>query len=308
MIVLVTGGSGLIGKAIESIKASYNYDFIFLSSSDCDLTNLSKTKEQFNKIKPDYVIHLAANVGGLFKNMNQKVDMFEKNLLINYNVIKCCHDFKIKKLISCLSTCIFPNDTTYPINESMLHNGAPHNSNDAYSYAKRMIEVHSKAYREQYNDNFVCVIPTNIYGEYDNFSLEDGHVVPALIHKCYLAKQNNEPFVVFGSGKPLRQFIYSIDLAKLILWVLENYSGESIILSPNENEEVSIKNVAELIAKEFDYDNIKFDTSKSDGQFKKTADNTKLIDLYGEFKFTTIEDGIKKSVNWFMNNYKIARK
>ena len=308
MIVLVTGGSGLIGKAIESIKASYNYDFIFLSSSDCDLTNLSKTKEQFNKIKPDYVIHLAANVGGLFKNMNQKVDMFEKNLLINYNVIKCCHDFKIKKLISCLSTCIFPNDTTYPINESMLHNGEPHNSNDAYSYAKRMIEVHSKAYREQYNENFVCVIPTNVYGEYDNFSLEDGHVVPALIHKCYLAKQNNEPFVVYGSGKPLRQFIYSTDLAKLILWVLENYSGEPIILSPNERDEVPIKNVAELIAKEFNYDNIKFDTSKSDGQFKKTADNTKLIDLYGEFKFTTIEEGIKKSVNWFINNYKIARK
>lgn len=308
MIVLVTGGSGLIGKAIESIKASYNYDFIFLSSSDCDLTNLSKTKEQFNKIKPDYVIHLAANVGGLFKNMNQKVDMFEKNLLINYNVIKCCHDFKIKKLISCLSTCIFPNDTTYPINESMLHNGEPHNSNDAYSYAKRMIEVHSKAYREQYNENFVCVIPTNVYGEYDNFSLEDGHVVPALIHKCYLAKQNNEPFVVYGSGKPLRQFIYSTDLAKLILWVLENYSGEPIILSPNESDEVPIKNVAELIAKEFNYDNIKFDTSKSDGQFKKTADNTKLIDLYGEFKFTTIEEGIKKSVNWFINNYKIARK
>lgn len=308
MIVLVTGGSGLIGKAIESIKASYNYDFIFLSSSDCDLTDFNKTKELFNEIKPDYVIHLAANVGGLFKNMNQKVDMFEKNLLINYNVIKCCHDLKIKKLISCLSTCIFPNDTTYPINENMLHNGAPHNSNYSYSYAKRMIEVHSKAYREQYNDNFVCVIPTNVYGEYDNFSLEDGHVIPALIHKCYLAKQNNEPFVVYGSGKPLRQFIYSTDLAKLILWVLENYSGEPIILSPNENEEVSIKNVAELIAKEFDYDNIKFDTSKSDGQFKKTADNTKLIDLYEEFKFTTIEEGIKKSVNWFMNNYKIARK
>lgn len=308
MIVLVTGGSGLIGKAIKSIKASYNYDFIFLSSSDCDLTDFNKTKELFNEIKPDYVIHLAANVGGLFKNMNQKVDMFEKNLLINYNVIKCCHDFKIKKLISCLSTCIFPNDTTYPINESMLHNGAPHNSNDAYSYAKRMIEVHSKAYREQYNDNFVCVIPTNVYGEYDNFSLEDGHVVPALIHKCYLAKQNNEPFVVYGSGKPLRQFIYSTDLAKLILWVLENYSGEPIILSTNESDEVSIKNVAELIAKEFNYDNIKFDTSKSDGQFKKTADNTKLIYLYGEFKFTTIEEGIKKSVNWFMNNYKIARK
>ena len=308
MIVLVTGGSGLIGKAIESIKSNYDYNFIFLSSSDCDLTDFNKTKELFNKIKPDYVIHLAANVGGLFKNMNQKVDMFEKNLLINYNVIKCCHDLKIKKLISCLSTCIFPNDTTYPINESMLHNGEPHNSNDAYSYAKRMIEVHSKAYREQYNDNFVCVIPTNVYGEYDNFSLEDGHVVPALIHKCYLAKQNNESFVVYGSGKPLRQFIYSTDLAKLILWVLENYSGEPIILSPNENEEVSIKNVAELIAKEFDYDNIKFDTSKSDGQFKKTADNTKLIDLYEEFKFTTIEEGIKKSVNWFMNNYKIARK
>ena len=308
MIVLVTGGTGLIGNAIQSIQNKYEYDFIYLSSSDCDLTDLKETIKLFNKIKPDYVIHLAANVGGLFKNMNHKVDMFEKNLLINYNVIKCCHDFKIKKLISCLSTCIFPNDTKYPINEYMLHNGAPHNSNDAYSYAKRMIEVHSKTYREQYNDNFVSIIPTNIYGEYDNFSLEDGHVIPALIHKCYLAKQNDKPFVVYGSGKPLRQFIYSIDLAKLILWVLENYSGEPIILSPNENDEISIKDVAKLIANEFNYNNIEFDISKSDGQYKKTADNTKLLNLYGYFKFTPIEEGIKNSVNWFINNYEIARK
>ena len=168
MKILVTGGSGLVGKAIEEISTNYNYDFIFISSKDCDLTNYEQTLLIFEKYKPQYVIHLAAYVGGLFKNMRHKVDMYEKNININNNVLKCCHDFKVKKLISCLSTCIFPDNTTYPINEGMLHNGPPHHSNDAYAYAKRMLEIHSKSYQEQYNDNFICIIPTNIYGPNDN--------------------------------------------------------------------------------------------------------------------------------------------
>ena len=111
--------------------------------------------------------------------------MLETNMAINMNVLKCCHKYRVKKVVSCLSTCIFPDKTSYPINEKMLHNGPPHHSNDAYAYAKRMLEVQSKAYREQYGCNFVCVIPTNIYGPRDNFSLEDGHVIPALIHRCF---------------------------------------------------------------------------------------------------------------------------
>ena len=236
--------------------------------------------------------------------------MYEQNTLINCNVLKCCHEIGVKKLVSCLSTCIFPDKTSYPINESMLHNGPPHNSNDAYAYAKRMLEVQSKAYQEQYNDNFVCVIPTNIYGENDNYSLEDGHVIPALIHKCYLAKQNKEKFVVRGTGKPLRQFIYSLDLAKLILWVLESYhEKESIILSVGEDAEMSIGDVARLVAKEFDYEHMmEFDDSYSDGQFKKTADNSRLMSLYNDFKFTDMEEGMRNSVKWFIDNYDICRK
>jgi len=309
MKILITGGTGLVGKAIENISNKYNYEFVFLSSKDCDLTDYLQTKKLFEKEKPDYVIHLAAYVGGLFKNMNYMVDMFEKNVLINTNVLKCAHESNVKKLISCLSTCIFPDKTTYPINENMLHLGPPHNSNYGYAYAKRMLEIHSRAYREQYNDNFICVIPTNIYGEHDNYSLTDGHVIPALTHQCYLAKKEKRPFIVKGSGKPLRQFIYSKDLAELIMWTLEEYKeNENIILSVGEEDEVSIEQVALSIARSFDYENLIFDTSYSDGQYKKTADNTKLMQLIGTYKFTSINDGIKKSVNWFTNNYKNCRK
>ena len=310
MKVLVTGGSGMVGYGIQQIQNNFNHKFIFMSSKDCDLSNYEITLNYFEKINPDYVIHLAAYVGGLFKNMNYKVDMLEKNLIMNYNVLKVCHNLKIKKVVSCLSTCIFPDDTTYPINENMLHNGPPHNSNDAYAYSKRLLEIHSKAYQEQYGDNFICVIPTNIYGENDNYSIEGGHVIPGLIHKCYLAKQNNEKFMVWGSGKPLRQFIYSQDLGRLIIWVLEKYEEkDSIILSVGEKEEVTIEYVARQIAKAYDYEHmIDFDITKSDGQFKKTADNSKLMNLYGEYKFMNIEEGIKRSVDWFVENYDKCRK
>ena len=309
-IILVTGGSGLVGSALKTICHKYtNYEFVFISSKDCDLIDWNKTIDYFHKIKPNYVIHLAACVGGLFKNMKYKVDMLEKNILINSNVLKACHQLQVKKLISCLSTCIFPDKTTYPINESMLHDGSPHFSNDAYAYAKRLLEIHSKAYQKQYNDNFICVIPTNIYGPNDNYNLDDGHVIPALIHKCFLSKQNNEPFVICGSGTPLRQFIYSKDLAKLFMWVLEEYNDkDNIILSVCEKDEVSIKDIGLLIAKKFNYENIIFDTSKSDGQYKKTADNAKLMNLIGNYDFTNINEGISKSIEWFILNYDNCRK
>jgi GDP-L-fucose synthase len=310
MKVLITGGSGLVGNAIMNICNEYNtHRYIFMSSKDCNLLNYQETLNYFNKIKPDYVIHLAAKVGGLFKNMNYKVDMFTHNITINNNVLQVCHELHVKKVVSCLSTCIFPNDTTYPINETMLHCGAPHHSNDAYAYAKRMLEVLSKAYRDQYNDNFICIIPTNIYGPYDNFNLEDSHVIPGLIYKCYLAKQNNLPFVVAGTGIPLRQFIYSEDLARLILWSLFDYNEmETIILSPNENSEVSISMVADIIANAFNYNNIEFDKSKSDGQYKKTADNSKLMKYLPDFQFTTIESGLIRTIKWFNENIDYIRK
>ncbi len=310
MKILVTGGTGLVGYGIQQICNQYDYEFIFMSSKNCDLVNYEVTKAFFEKHKPDYVIHLAACVGGLFKNMNQKVEMYEKNTLINCNVLKCCHELNVKKVISCLSTCIFPDKTSYPIDETMLHNGPPHCSNDAYAYSKRMLEVHSKAYQQQYGDKFICVIPTNIYGENDNYNLNDAHVIPALIHKCWLAQQKNEKFVVCGTGKPLRQFIYSKDLAILMMWTLEHYDSlDTLILSVGEKEEISIGNVAKLIAKEFCYDHMmEFNTGFSDGQYKKTANNSKLIKHYGDYIFTPIETGIKKSVKWFQENYEKCRK
>jgi GDP-L-fucose synthase len=308
--ILITGGTGLVGNALKTISSNYDYKFIFLSSAECDLTSYSNTLYTFSSYNPDYVIHLAACVGGLFKNMACKVDMYEKNILINTNVLKVCHEIKVKKLISCLSTCIFPDKTTYPINETMLHDGPPHTSNDAYAYAKRMLEVQSRAYQEQYNDKFICIIPTNIYGPHDNFNLQDSHVIPALIHKCYLAKKENKQFLIAGSGTPLRQFMYSEDLATLILWTLENYNDkESIILSVPESDEKSINYIATCIARKFNYENnMEFDTDKPDGQFKKTADNSKLMSFIKSFQFTPIEEGITKTIDWFVNNYNHCRK
>ena len=316
--ILVTGGSGLVGSAFKSIsiddnlKYNLKYDFIFLSSSDCDLTDYNKTINYFTTVKPNFIIHLAANVGGLFKNMAQPVDMLEKNVLINLNVLKAAHAISVEKLIACLSTCIFPDKLFFnkPLIETDLHLGSPHDSNSAYAYAKRLLETQCVAYQKQYGDNFICIIPTNIYGPKDNFNLEDAHVIPALIHKCYLAKEKNEYFTISGSGKPLRQFIYSRDLALGIMLVLEDYKEmSSIIIAPDETSEVSISYVAQLIAKEFDYEHmLKFDTSKSDGQYKKTVSNNKFKKTIDCFNFTEIEEGLKKTIKWFLLSYPNIRK
>ena len=306
--ILVTGGTGLVGNAIKYISNNYEnkYNFIFISSKQYDLTIMETTKDMFDKYKPNYVIHLAACVGGLFKNMNNKVEMLEKNLMINYNVVKCCHDYNVEKLIACLSTCIFPDTIkSYPIDELMLHEGPPHFSNDAYAYAKRMLEIHCRSYRENYGDNFSCIIPTNIYGPHDNFDLENGHVLPALVHKCFLAKHNNENFVIRGSGKPLRQFIFSRDLANIIMIVFEKNITENIIISVPEEKEISIGEVGQLIAENFDYkERIVFDTNYSDGQYKKTVGIERLKQVLDEdFRFTDINDGIKITVDWFLSNF-----
>jgi GDP-L-fucose synthase len=304
--VLITGGSGLVGYGIKSHVYKYpDYEFKFLSSHNCNLLDYQQSLEFFYKYKPDYVIHLAANVGGLYKNMNNKVEMFEDNLQMNLNVLKICYKLGVKKVVSCLSTCIFPDQVVYPINESQLHLGPPHWSNDGYAYAKRMLAIQSQLYREQYGCNFICVIPTNIYGINDNFNLIDAHVIPALIHKCYLAKKNNKDFIINGSGKPLRQFIYNKDLGELILWTLFNYNQkDEIILSPSE--EISIKEVGEIIGKEFDYE-FKVEGNDDNAQYKKTADNSKLLSLL-DYKFTSLETGLKETIEWFKNNYDLVRK
>jgi len=173
-----------------------------------------------------------------------------------------------------------------------------------------MIDIQNRAYNLQFGHLFTSVIPTNIFGPFDNFNLDDSHVVPGLIHKAYIAKRDNAPLVISGSGKPFRQFIYSLDLARLIVWTLRCYPEISpIILSVSEHSEVTIEIVARMIAKAIDFHGkIIFDTSKSDGQFKKTASNAKLCKYVPEFQFTPLELGIQQTVNWFVENYAAARK
>lgn len=308
-IVLVTGGSGLVGNAIKAKCERYSeYEFIFLSSKDGDLTDMVQTATIFETYCPTIVIHLAACVGGLYKNMNNKAEMFVKNIAINYNVLKCAHEMNVKKLIACLSTCIFPDEIKqYPIEENMLHDGPPHNSNYTYAYAKRMLEIHCRAYRENYGSNFICVTPTNIYGPHDNFHLEDAHVLPALIHRCFLSKRENKDFVVRGTGKAIRQFIFSEDLAENILFILKHSDEPNTILSGPEESSISIKDVAMIIAKEYDYmDRLVFDESYADGQLMKNVSNKKLQELYAKREtplvFTSIEEGIKKTIQWFNEN------
>jgi len=312
--ILVTGGTGLYGKAIQEViskdEASKEENWVFLSSKDGNLIDRKAVEAIFEKHKPTHVIHLAAKVGGLFANMRLKVDFYRENTLINDNVMECCRIYGVKKLVSCLSTCIFPDKTPYPIDETMVHNGAPHNSNLGYSYAKRMIDVLNHCYKDQYNLDYTSVIPTNIYGPHDNFSIEDGHVIPGLIHKCYKAKQDGTDFVIWGSGSPLRQFIYSEDLAALTVWTLRHYDSiEPIILSVDEAAEVSIKEVAEMVAEAMEFKgNVVCDTSKADGQHKKTASNKKLRKYLPDYEFTPMREGIQKSVDWFVENYETCRK
>ena len=303
--LLVTGGSGLIGNAIHNLINDYpSYSFIFVSSKQYDLRIMDETRNMFETYKPDLVIHLASNVGGLYKNMNNKVEMLEDNLLINYNIVKCSYKYKVQKLIACLSTCIYRFDViAYPIKENQLHDGPPHNSNDSYAYAKRMLDIHCKSYRDNYGSNFMCIIPTNVYGPYDNFNLENGHVLPSLINKCFLARKNDSSFEIKGTGAPLRQFIFSYDIAKLIMVVLDNDIKDNIILSVPEKDEISIGDVGKIIAKCFDYDNrIIFDSTSSDGQYKKTVSNDKIQQYVKDFEFTKIEDGIKQTIDWFLLN------
>lgn len=304
MKVLVTGSSGLVGRAfqwiVEQINDSSDH-YIYLTSKEADLTKEEEVKKLFQTHEPDAVVHIAANVGGLFKNMNYKAQMYEDNILMNTFVLKYARLFQVKKVVMLLSTCIFPDGI--PVQEESLHKGPPHPSNEGYAYSKRMMEVHARILHQEHLIQTICLSPTNIYGPFDNFHLQEAHVFPALIYKCYVAKKENKPFVVCGSGKPLRQFIYSFDVANIIHAVLQDHkvpSGHYICAPPSKDSEVSIETLARLIAKEMEYEHaLTFDTSYADGQFKKTVEPHPLIE---DLPFTPLERGLKVTVQWFLEN------
>ena len=297
--LLVTGARGLVGSTIKC-EFPINRQYDLCNKIDCDL--------MFSELKPTSVIHCAAKVGGISANMRNKGQFFYDNIMINTNVVEGCRKFGVEKLIGFLSTCVFPDHVTYPLTESKIHLGPPHESNYAYAYAKRMLDIQIRAYREEYGVNYTTVIPTNVYGPNDNFSLNDGHVIPMLIHKVYLAQKNNTNLEVWGSGKAKREFIYSYDVGNITTELLDVYNdSEPLILS--NSIEITIKDLVDLIVDEFNFKGkIIFDSSKPEGQLRKPTDNSQLKNVLPNFKFTPIELGLKRTVEWFIKNYDNARK
>ena len=273
------------------------------------------TREQFHNLSFDVlnksIIHLAAKVGGVKANTDYIADFYYDNSIINQKILDYAYTGKAKKVISLLSTCVYPDAPyiNYPLTEDQLHLGPPHDSNFGYAYAKRMVDVMSRAYREQYGCNFITAIPNNLYGENDNFDLEDSHVIPALIRKVWESKINHKKYIeCWGDGTPLREFTYSTDIAKILLFLVENYDKPEPINIGN-TKEYSIKEVVEIICKQLEYDGeVVWQIDKPSGQYRKPSCNKKLLDLgWKEEDYTSLENGLKKTCDWFIMTYPNVR-
>jgi|TARA_R110001583_G_scaffold59311_2_gene176504 GDP-L-fucose synthase len=298
--VLVTGGSGLVGCTINSpFKPSSTY---------LNLMHIDDIVRYITLNNINSIIHCAGKVGGLKANSDKLGEFFYKNIIINTNILEAARICNVKKVVSFMSTCVFPNKVEYPLKEECIHKGEPHSSNYAYAYAKRMVDVQSRAYRDQYGCNFVTLVPCNIYGPNDNYDLNDSHVIPALIHKCYLAKRDNTDFVIWGSGKPMREFLYSEDVGKIALMALESYNEKSpMILS--SSDEVSISEIVDIIVDIMNFSGkVLYESDRLEGQHRKPASNEKFKTHYSDFRFTPLREGLEKSIEWFIKNYEKARK
>ena len=302
MKTLVTGGYGLIGSAIFSL----NPDIIRFHKSEFDLAKLSDVKLLFRNYEPDVVIHLAAKVGGLGANMRYKGQFYTENMLINTNVLLAAKEFGVKKLLSVMSACVYPDKVTYPITEDQLHNGPPHNSNFGFAIAKRCLDVQSRCYREEYGCNFITVIPCNIFGEHDNFHYQDSHVLPAIIRKAYEAKKENKGCMeTWGTGKPLREFIYSKDVAQMILYLIENYNSPQAVNLGYANQEMSILDATTKICEIMNYTGeIIWDHSKPDGQYRKPINCDALIQTgWNNKNLIGLDQGLINTCQWFEETY-----
>ena len=296
--LLVTGGTGLVGHALQKIYP----DAIYVGSDDYDLTKEKDVKAMFEKHKPTDVIHLAAKVGGITENINHPAEFLYQNVLMNSFVIHYAYRYKVKKLIATISNCAYPDVAkTYPMTEDQLHDGLPAVTNLPYGYAKRLLEIQIKAYRKQYGCNFCSLIPCSVYGPFDKFEEDKGHFLAAIIKKIYYANKNNEKIIkLLGTGRPLRQYIYSEDLAKILLILLDKYDEDKPInIAPKEN--LSIKDIAETAVKATNSTHLKieFDKSSPDGQYRKDLGSNKLFNIIGNFEFTSLEEGIGKTYEWF---------
>jgi len=296
--IVVTGGSGLLGRYLKDIMP----DLTYLSSKDYDLTNSNNVEKMFNDKKPDIIIHLAAKVGGIFDNMNKQADYYDENILMNTLIIKYSYLYGVERLIGMGSTCMYPDSVKkYPMSEEDIHIGPPAPTNFSYGYSKRCLAVQIDSYNKQYKTKYNYLIPCNLYGEYDEYG-KSSHYVAALIKKIIFAKKNNDDHILlFGTGKPLRQFMYAGDLASVIKYCIENEIYDIFNIS---TKNYSIKEIAEIAIKACgaEHLDIRFDNKNPDGQFRKDVSNEKLLRLIPDFKFTELFDGIKKTHDYLIEN------
>lgn len=303
--IFVSGHRGLVGSAIvrSLIKKGYK-NIITRTRQECDLLDVNSVDAFFKKEKPEYVFLAAARVGGILENNNYPAEFISQNLLIQTNIINSAYKYGAKKLLFLGSSCIYPKMAPQPIKEEYLLTGPLEKTNEAYAVAKIAGIVMCQSYNKQYGTDYVSIMPTNLYGQNDNFNLNSSHVLPALMRRFHEAKINNSPTVtVWGSGKPKREFLHVDDMADASVFIMNNYSGSEIV-NIGTGSDISIKSLAEKIKKFVGYKGkIVWDTSKPDGTPRKRLNVSKLHKLGWKHKID-VDAGIKSTYKWFLENDK----
>lgn len=301
--IYVAGHRGLVGSAIvRGLEAKGFTNIIKRTHRELDLTKVEQVEKFFKTEKPEYVFLAAAKVGGILANSYYPADFIFENLQIQNNVIGIAHKYKVKKLMFLGSSCIYPKMCLQPIKEDYLLSGYLEETNEAYALAKISGLKMCQFFNKQYGTNYISVMPTNLYGPYDNFNLKNSHVVPALIRKFHEAKVNNEKeVVVWGSGTPLREFLYSEDMADACIYLMEMYEGNDFF-NIGTGKDITIRGLAQLIKEIVRYEGeLVFDTSKPDGTPRKLLDISKLEMIGWKYK-VGLREGIEKSYKWFKEN------
>ena len=298
----------MVGSAIvRNLQAKGYTNVIGRTHKELDLTNQAAVQEFFAKEKPDVVVLAAAKVGGINANNTAPAEFAYENMQIQCNVIKCAHDFGVKKLLFLGSTCIYPKMAPQPIVEDALLTGSLEPTNEAYAIAKIAGLEMCKFFKRQYGDNFISCMPTNLYGPHDNYDLNGSHVMPAMIRKFHEAKVAGAPYVeLWGTGTPLREFLYVDDMADACVYLLENYDGEQHV-NIGTGKEVSIKQLAETVKEVVGYEGeIHWNTDMPDGTPRKLTDVSKLHSLGWNHK-VELEEGVVLAYQWFCENVDRAR-
>ena len=304
--VLIFGCKGMVGKAVTDILMSDSQFSVAVSSrEDTNLFSFEETQETIRHVQPDVLINAAAKVGGIVANNQQRSEFLIENLRINLNILEAAIPYENMKIINLGSSCIYPLNAKNPITEDEFMNGKLEPTNSPYAMAKLTAIELGNAMQTQYGHNVINLMPTNLYGPYDSFSAEYSHVIPGLMYRMHIAKvEKMENFNIWGSGKPLREFLYVNDLANAIKFVIENNINDSL-LNIGSGDEVSIKSVAESIKTVVGFEGkLSFDKSKPDGNPRKLLDSSKILN-YGWIPDVELNDGLKKTYRWFLDNQDI---